>query len=150
MSDRPQISLKTFLISTSFIGAGIGCYVGGYVALTGYEESWWRGVLQLVEILAAGPLLGVGLFLPFRHPRLGAYAGFFAPIASVIGYFFFDAGWREGWIVASQGPDRPIFMPVIVLTTFVILLGAFSAIRGLLRRRMNDDVSRQANDPRLC
>ena len=146
MSEGPkrlQFNLKTLLLSASFIGAGIGCFFAGFIGLTSYEEVWWRRICQFVQVLAAGPMIGAGLFVPFRIGRLGAYVGFFTPIALVIVYYFLANGWREAWIVASQSEDRLVMMPVILLTGFAILLAIYSALRrtfnGRLKRPIPED-----------
>ncbi len=145
MSQGPahlQFSLKSLLLSMSLIGAGIGCFIGGIVGVIGPVDDYWDRIPQMVQILAGGPMIGAGIFVPFRCGRLGCYVGFFTPIVCALLYFFQTApNWHQAWLVASRGEDRFIFMPVIMLTGFAILLGVFAAWRQSRRGRTNGGAS---------
>jgi hypothetical protein len=94
---RPQFTLKSLLLSTSFVGAGIGCSLAGSRFLSdddGQRLDWWRPVFAVVQVLAAGPLIGAGLLRPFGRARLGAYFGFFGPIIVGLVVGIFLVGWR--------------------------------------------------------
>jgi hypothetical protein len=91
---RTQITLKSFLLSTSFIGAGIGCFLAGNSYLNSPTYENWRGILALVQILAAAPLIGAGIFRPFGRARLGAYVGFFLFMIAGGGHDTYHFGWN--------------------------------------------------------
>jgi hypothetical protein len=139
---RLQFNLKSLLISTSFIGAGIGCLLAGAKGLMNEGFMSEEGPLHLIQVLAAGPLLGAGLLVSFRLARVGAYAGFFAPLLWIICNFFMQVPWTTGWDIVLHDPDIcPIALPVITLTAFVICMTAFSVIRRIHKRRTKKRMS---------
>lgn len=144
MSEGPkrlQFSLKTFMLSTSFVGAGIGCFLAGWGGLETYELIWWRRIVQFVEILAVGPLLGAALLVPFRIGRVGAYLGFFAPIVAFIGIVFIRNGWETGWIILFDANRKWIAVPVIGLTVFAMTVATGSLFYQIWQRRKRQPVS---------
>ena len=62
---RMQITLRSLLVSTSFIGAGIGCFLAGDSFLKSADEASWQAILAMLHVLASAPLIGAGLLLPF-------------------------------------------------------------------------------------
>ena len=97
-SKRAQFTLGTLILSTSLVGAGIGCFAIGFRTLEyiapNHNLPWWLPVFALVQTLAAGPLLGAGILLPFRRARIGIYIGFFLPIALAFTAAIIAFGWR--------------------------------------------------------
>jgi hypothetical protein len=70
---RFQIGLRTLILSTSFVGAGVGYLL----AALQIQHKWalWQRMFAPVQYPVGGPLIGAGLFMRFRHVRWGAYTG---------------------------------------------------------------------------
>src|SRR4051812_25169830 len=88
---RPQLSLRSFLLASSFLGAGTGCLLIGVLWAMSPFPTWgspslplsenpWLMLLPLMQLLVGGPLIGAGIMLPFRRARIGAYIGFFVGV----------------------------------------------------------------------
>ena len=127
-----RLSLRVLLLSTSFVGAGVGCYFASFREFNArhYHTTFWPAVVAMVQMVGAGPLIGAGLLLPFRRARVGAYVGFFAPIVVLICYEIVLFGWES--VASFQG------RLIVALTALVLVLGASSTVQILVRRRRKE------------
>src|SRR5687767_2807280 len=87
-----RITLVDFILSTAFLGAGIGCF---FAAFRGAQSG--QGLWSLIQFVAAGPLIGASLLTPFHRMRLGAYVGFFAGIVAGIAGLILMIGTEVLW-----------------------------------------------------
>jgi len=91
---RPQFSLRTLLLSGTFIGAAAAC------AMRALHNLGPRGEFvpsDLFAFLMIGPLVGAGIMAPCRRTRLGAYVGFFAQILLCFACACYFIGWHRMW-----------------------------------------------------
>jgi len=126
--------LKSLLLSTSFVGAGVGCFVAGRSILAGNADLDWRTILAMLQVLGAAPLIGAGILGPFGRARLGAYLGFFAFVTVGLGYDTYHFGWNA----ISQSP---MYLAVIGATAFAMSMAIFVVCRRTLRRRTKQPIS---------
>ncbi len=137
---RLQITLRSLLLSTSFIGAGIGCYMAalGLMFTEPRDYTDWLGIVNALmpglQFLAAGPLIGAGIFTPFARARLGAYIGFFVPIIVVFGYVVFLVGWK---VVSAE----PVAWQVAALTAFAFAVTTCGVFYRIWQRRKRQSIS---------
>jgi hypothetical protein len=121
---RTQIALRSFLISSSLIGAGIGCFLAGRSHSSPPESGDnWRAILALLQVLGSAPLVGGGILWPFGRPILGACLGFFLFLIVGVGYDAYHFGWKASRFPAFAG-----------LTLFVISTATTTVVRGIWRR----------------
>ena len=64
----PRFSFKELLLAMTLIAVGLGAlaYLAGYKDWSNWQLALW---------LATGPIIGCGLFIPFRRPWLGLALG---------------------------------------------------------------------------
>jgi hypothetical protein len=120
---RPQVTLCSLLLATSFVGAGAGCL------LSSLFNPDVGGLVSLIQLLAAGPLIVAGIFATFQRARIGSYVGFFVGVNSIFAFFIigylthhFD-DWEGPW--ADEGFRNPAAV-AFSATAFVIVLAAIA------------------------
>jgi hypothetical protein len=95
---RPQFSLRTLLLSGTFLGAAAGCalrVLHGVLHNLGPRGEFVPS--DLFAFLMIGPLVGAGIMAPYRRTRLGAYVGFFAQILLCFACAWYFIGWHRMW-----------------------------------------------------
>ena len=82
---KPRITLRNFLIATILVGTGVGfAFAGSRNMGPGHGLSDGIRFFSFFQMLASGPLIGAGLFLPFGKARTGAYLGFLIEVAILV------------------------------------------------------------------
>jgi hypothetical protein len=135
---RLRVTLMSLLFSAISIGTGVGCYMAVLNWQPRHDYTDWLGIAKAVwpgiQFLAAGPLIGAGIFRLFARARLGAYVGFFAPIIAVLGYAVFLIGWRD--VFREQ-----VVIQVAALIVLTIAVASCAAVYQGWKRRRNGPTS---------
>jgi len=118
----PQVTLVDFILSTAFLGAGVGCFIAAFQGLQSNQGVW-----SLIQFIAGGPFIGAGLLTPFHRPRLGAYLGFFGGIVSGV------AG-----LIVIIGPEVLWDLRYVIGFTLVALVAATISILQKISQRLRD------------
>jgi hypothetical protein len=124
---RPQLTVRSLLLSTALLGAGIGM-------LLMTIDRWMKGLhsnppgmpvlYYVLQFLASGPLIGAGLFAAFGRWRLGAYVGFMIEIGWCLGWHVHAVGWSRAW-------TNSIFIVIFVLSSAIVVLAVLALLRRL-------------------
>jgi hypothetical protein len=70
MGGMARFSSKDFLVATTLCAAGVGAY---YLDAVSEKQL---PVLSLALWFAIGPLIGAGIFAPFKRPWISSIVGF--------------------------------------------------------------------------